>query len=157
MAKLVAVRLSRTENRVQVDAKGGIDGKASLSEKNKKFVVLEFEDDLNIFKVSRSARSYWMNGEGDDEKWSGLTPEKLLQYVGKTIPGEFVTESVSPYQIVGDDGISRTVGKFTMFVMPHEIGDTMISKAGHNVLNDDGSIRTERVTTRENAGQPVTM
>jgi hypothetical protein len=153
MAKLVAVRLSNNPERETIAAKGGVDGNASKSTGGKPYVVLEFVDDKNIFKFSRAVRPYWAQGEGDTAKWAGATPEQLKAFVGKDVPGKFVTMPVAPYTIKGEDGVERTIGSYTTFVMPHESADTVFTKAGHTVLNEDGTIKAEPV----NAGQPNEM
>lgn len=150
MAKLVAVRLSNNSERETLEVKGGIDGVASKSTGGKPYVVLEFVDDKNIFKHSRAVRPYWAQGAGDDARWAGATPEQLKAYIGKDVPGKFVTMPVAPYTITGDDGVERSLNSYTTFVMPHESADTVFVKAGHTVLNDDGSVRLQA----ENAGQP---
>lgn len=150
MAKLVAVRLSNNPERLPVDAKGGVEGKASLSSGSKPYVVLEFVDDKNIFKHSRAVRPYWAQGEGDDAKWAGLTPTELMKYVGKDVPGKFVTMPVAPYTIEGENGKKNIINQYTTFVLPNESADTVFVKAGHTVLNEDGTVRLEAV----NAGQP---
>lgn len=138
MAKLVNIRLS--SNLPTIDVADGLDGKVSLTTNDKRFVILDFEDDQNIFKVSRKSRTYWM---GENDKWAGISPDKMKGYIGKNVPGEFVTVDVSPYPIKGDDGQTRMVGRYTTFIMSHETVDTVVPNEGHDLLNEDGSIRIE--------------
>lgn len=146
MAKLVAVRLSKnSENTVEIENGVVVDGQslASVSEKGKTFVVLEFVDDENPFKHSRAVRPYWMNGEGAAAKWAGAPPADLNKLVGKTIPGKFVTMPVSPYEITNADGTKNMAGVYTTFVMPHENAINLFTKAGHFVLDEQGTIIAE--------------
>lgn len=148
MAKLKAVRLSANPDTQVIDFKGGINGKANGTSGGAVFVTMEFEDDTNIFKFSRSNRLYYANGD----KWGGATPEQMLQFVGKEVPGEFVTLPVVPYEIIGNDGKPRQVGQYTTFVMPHEDKLTVFSNAGYSVVDSDGSVLRE-AKVRENVSQ----
>lgn len=146
MAKLVNVRLSKNSTEtVEVENGVVVDGVslASLSEKGKTFVVLEFVDDENPFKFSRAVRPYWMNGEGDTAKWAGADPATLNKLVGKTIPGKFVTMPVAPYEITNEDGSTNMAGTYTTFVMPHENAINLFTKSGHTVLDEQGQVIAE--------------
>lgn len=146
MAKLVAVRLSNNPERTSDVAIGGIDGKASVSTGGHKYVVLEFVDDQNIFKFSRSIRPYWMKNE---EQWNGATPEQLKAYEGKVVPGKFSTLRVAEYEIQNEDGTVNKAQQYTTFVMPHENELTVFAQAGHTVLDGEGNVLIEAVRKAE--------
>ncbi len=146
MAKLVAVRLSKNStNTVEIENGVVVDGVslASVSEKGKTFVVLEFVDDENPFKHSRAVRPYWMNGVGENAKWAGADPAALNKLVGKTIPGKFVTMPVAPYEIENADGTKNMASVYTTFVMPHENAINLFTKSGHTVLDEQGNVIAE--------------
>ena len=137
MAKLTAIRLSENPNTKVITMPNGYKGQANEASNGRPFILLEFVDDSNIFKFSRAVRSYFANDNG---KWSGAEPAQLELYVGKTIPGKFVTLPVAEYQIEGSTNMARS---YTTFVMPHENELTVFTAAGHTVLDSEGNVIAE--------------
>lgn len=81
--------------------------------------------------------------------WRGPNPRDLSPWVGKQLPGEFVTRSVEPYSI-GD----TTATSYTTVVLKNEMIDTVFRQAGHNVVIN-GAVNTDSTVVEEDAPIPA--
>lgn len=105
----------------------------SVNNNGQEFVVLSF--DSGIYKGSRNY--FKTNGN-----WSGVTPKRLKNFVGKDVPAEFVRLSVVPYSVYVNE-IEHLLKTVTLLVMAHENAINLACRAGYTVLDDDGCVIAE--------------
>ncbi len=130
--KLKEVRLSKSSLVGTIKFEDGLGGIASVTKDGIPFVVLEFVDETNIFEPLTATRIYL----AFDMKWQGASPKELLNYIGKIVPGKFVTKKVLPY-------INYKPSSYTTFMMPHENELNVFAHLGYTVMSDDGEVLIE--------------
>ena len=130
MLKLVSISEVKTE-------KVRTDGKAS-----RQYYSAVFSDPNNPFAKTVQRNFFQQhNADGTEGIWKGGNPSEVKQFIGKTIPGEIVSETVEAYQIDG-----RSVGTYSTVVLSGENKATVFKSCGHVIAIAQTSVVAEKAT-----------
>jgi len=131
MLVLKSLRLSTNPSKPVVDAEDGVDGKLNQTSDGRGYFIAEFADPFNPFAVTRTRVMQQQKDSAGNGVWRGPSPSQLKSWVGKQVPGEFVTRSVEPYSI-GD----TTATSYTTVVLKNEVISTVFRQSGHNIVSE---------------------
>ena len=126
---LKSLRLSSNPDKPVNDMEEGVNGKINTTSDGRGYFIAEFQDPSNPFAVTRSRVIQQQKDSVGNAVWRGPSPRDLSAWVGKQLPGEFVTRTVEPYTIG-----TETITSYTTVVLKNEMVTTVFRQAGHNVL-----------------------
>ena len=140
---LKSLRLSSNPAKPVVEMEEGVVGKINMTSDGRGYFIAEFQDPSNPFAVTRSRVIQQQKDSVGNAVWRGPSPRDLTSWVGKQLPGEFVTRQVEAYSI-GDS----TATSYTTVVLKNEIVSTVFSQAGHDIITN-GAIDTSSVVVKD--------
>jgi len=112
------------------------DGKAS-----RKYYTAYFSDASNPFAPSRQRNFFQShNADGTVATWKSGDPAIVKQYVGQTIPGEFINATVKPYEVNG-----RMVDSFTAVVLSGEKLSAILKQQGVELATEAPAVIAETI------------
>jgi hypothetical protein len=129
MLVLKSLRLSTNPGKPVIDAEDGIEGKLNQTSDGRGYYIAVFADPFNPFGVTRTRVMQQQKDSAGTAVWRGPSPRDLSAWVGKQVPGEFITRTVEPYSI-GD----TTAASYTTVVLKNEVIGTVFRQAGHNIV-----------------------
>ena len=129
---LSGLTLSRNPDKPVIDDASGVEGKLNQTSDGRGYCMATFSDPSNPFAVTRSrVLQQQMDADGNPQ-WRTATPAQLKSWIGKQIPGEFVTRTVEPYTVNGRDCTT-----YTAVVLKGESIETIFRSAGHELITAD--------------------
>tara|TARA_R110002096_G_C14624702_1_gene724360 strand:+ start:2307 stop:2804 length:498 start_codon:yes stop_codon:yes gene_type:complete len=146
---LKSLRLSSNPAKPVVDMEDGVSGKINMTSDGRGYFIAEFQDPTNPFAVTRSRVMQQQKDSVGNAVWRGPSPRDLMSWVGKQLPGEFVSRQVEPYSI-GDS----TATSYTTVVLKNEMINTIFRQSGHEVLTN-GAIDTPSTVVVEDVPIPA--
>lgn len=97
------------------------DGKVS-----RKYYTAYFSDATNPFAPARQRNFFQShNVDGTIATWKSGDPAIVKQYIGQSIPGEFINAAVKPYEVNG-----KMVTSFTAVVLSGEKLSSILAQQG---------------------------
>ncbi len=146
---LKSLRLSSNPAKPVADMEEGVNGKINMTSDGRGYFIAEFQDPSNPFAVTRSRVIQQQKDTAGVAVWRGPSPRDLSTWVGKQLPGEFITRSVEPYSI-GDS----TATSYTTVVLKNEMVNTVFRQAGHDVVIN-GAVDAVHTVVEEDAPIPA--
>jgi len=145
---LSGLTLSRNPDKPVIDDASGVDGKLNQTSDGRGYCMATFSDPSNPFAVTRSrVLQQQMDNDGNPQ-WRTATPAQLKSWIGKQIPGEFVTRTVETYSVNG-----RDCNTYTAVVLKGESVETIFRSAGHELVNESAVTTADDLAVAEAAAE----
>tara|TARA_R100001244_G_scaffold68988_1_gene56488 strand:- start:4513 stop:5094 length:582 start_codon:yes stop_codon:yes gene_type:complete len=129
---LEGLRLSNNPDKTVVDDENGINGKLNVSEDGRKYYMAIFADPTNPLAPEKTRMVAQTTNSNGDPIWRAGRPEKMKKFVGKLIPGDFITRKVEMYEI-GENEVEI----YSCVVLKGENIETVFRQNGHDILSDN--------------------
>jgi|15BtaG_2_1085339.scaffolds.fasta_scaffold02482_3 hypothetical protein len=128
---LTSLSLSANPDKPVIESESGIDGKLNQTSDGRGYCMAHFSDPQNPFATIRTRVLQQQFDANDNPVWKSATPVMLKAWVGKEIPGEFITRDVETYQVS-----DRDCTTYTAVVLKGENIETIFKGAGHALATD---------------------
>lgn len=128
---LANLALSNNPDKPVIDDESGVDGKLNQTSDGRGYCMAYFSDPHNPFAVMRSRVIQQQMDANGNATWRSASPAQLKAWVGKEIPGEFITRTVEPYDVGGN-----TATTYTAVVLKGESISSIFKAAGHTIVQD---------------------
>lgn len=125
---LTSLSLSNNPDKPVIDDASGIGGKLNQTSDGRGYCMAHFSDPQNPFATVRSRVLQQQMDTNGTPVWKGATPAQLKSWIGKEIPGEFVTRTVPEYNVGG-----RSASTYTAVVLKGESISSIFKSAGHEL------------------------
>ncbi len=129
---LEELRLSNNPDKPVVDDPNGINGKLNVAEDGRKYYMAVFADPTNPLAPEKTRMVAQTTNSNGDPIWRAGRPEKMKKFVGKLIPGDFITKKVEMYEIGENE-----VDIYSCVVLKGENIETVFRQNGHEILSDN--------------------
>jgi len=147
---LEALRLSNNPDKAKVDDPNGIDGKLNVAEDGRKYYMAVFADPTNPLAPEKTRMVAQTTNSNGDPIWRAGRPEKMKKFVGKLIPGDFVTRKVEMYEI-GENEVEI----YSCVVLKGENIETVFRQNGHEIISDNDDYTPDSDINDDDAPVPV--
>ena len=127
---LDSITLSRNPDKPVIDDETGVDGKLNQTSDGRGYCMAHFRDPNNPFAVLRTRVLQQQFDANGKPVWKSATPAQLKAWIGKSIPGDFVTRTVEEYTVNGNSATT-----YTAVVLKGESISSIFKAAGHELVN----------------------
>ena len=106
-----------------------------LAKDGRSYYTITVQDATNFFAPQRTRNMWQQRDSQNNPVWRIPNAEQAKALVGKLLPGQIITKSVVPFEIVNQEtGETRTVTSYTAVVFGHEDVDATFNAFNHPVI-----------------------